>query len=91
MLARMNVKPVSLWREFNDMEHWLSAANGQVESASRWVPNVDVIEQQDYYVLKADLPGIERKDIEIVFEDGTLTLQGERSESVDSDHDVISV
>jgi len=91
MLARMNVKPASLWNEFSDMEHWLSAANGsangQVESTSRWVPTVDVVEQQDKYVLTADLPGIERKDIEIIFEDGTLTLQGERSQSVDSDHD----
>jgi HSP20 family protein len=87
MLARMNVKPVSLWREFNDMENWLSAANGQAESASHWEPAVDVIEQQDQYVLKADLPGIDRKDIEIIFEDGALTLKGERSESVDSEHD----
>jgi HSP20 family protein len=87
MLARMNVQPMSLWREINDMENWLSAANGQSESVSHWVPKVDVIEQQDHYVLKADLPGIDRKDIEIIFEDGALTLKGERSESVDSDHD----
>ena len=87
MLARMNVKPVSLWREFNDMENWLSAANGQLETASGWVPTVDVIEQQDHYVLKADLPGIDRDNIEIIFEDGALTLKGERNESVDSNHD----
>ncbi len=87
MLARMNVKPISLWREFNDMENWLSAANGQPEADSPWVPTVDVIEQQDQYVLKADLPGIDRKDIEITFEEGALTLKGERSESVESDQD----
>ena len=86
MLARMNVKPMGFWREFNDMENWLSAANGQLETSLRWVPTVDVIEQQDQYVLKADLPGVDRKDIEIVFEDGALTLKGERSESIDSDH-----
>lgn len=87
MLARMNVKPMSLWSEFNDMENWLSAANGQLENVSRWVPTVDVIEEQDLYVLKADLPGVDRKDIEITFEDGALTLKGERSESAESDHD----
>lgn len=87
MLARMNVKPISLWHEFNDMENWLSAANGQPEADSPWVPTVDVIEQQDQYVLKADLPGIDRKDIEITFEEGALTLKGERSESVESDQD----
>ena len=69
------------------MENWLSAANGQPEADSPWVPTVDVIEQQDQYVLKADLPGIDRKDIEITFEEGALTLKGERSESVESDQD----
>jgi HSP20 family protein len=87
MLARMNVKPISLAREFHDMENWLSAANGQLESAARWVPTVDVIEQQDHYVLKADLPGIDRKDIEIVYEEGELTLKGERSDNSVSDYD----
>lgn len=87
MLARMNVKPTSLWREFNDIENWLSAANGQQEAEPRWVPAVDVIEQQDHYVLKADLPGIDRKNIEITFEEGALTLKGERSESAGSNHD----
>ncbi len=87
MLARMNVQPMNLWREFNDMEDWLSAANEQHETTSRWVPTVDVVEQQDQYVLKADLSGIDRKDIEIVFEDGALTLKGERSESIDDSHD----
>ncbi|MFK8026979.1 MAG: Hsp20/alpha crystallin family protein [Gammaproteobacteria bacterium] len=87
MLARMNVQPMSLWREFDGMENWLSSANGQAETTSRWVPSVDVIEQQDHYVITADLPGIDRKDIEIVFEEGALTLKGERSDNVESEHD----
>ncbi len=87
MLARMNVQPMSLWREFDGMENWLSSANGQAETTSRWVPSVEVIEQQDYYVITADLPGIDRKDIEIVFEEGALTLKGERSDNVESEHD----
>jgi len=88
MLARMNVQPVSLWREFHDdMDSWLTAANGQMEVVSRWAPSVDVVEEKDGYVLKADLPGVDRKDIEIVFEDGVLTFQGERKENVESEHD----
>ncbi len=86
MLARMNVQPTSLWHEFNDIGNWLSAANGQLENTSRWVPSVDAIECEDCYVLKADLPGVDRKDIEITFEDGALTLTGERSNDVESDH-----
>ena len=86
MSARMSVQPTSLWREFSDMENWLTAANGQLESASRWVPAVDVIEQQDHYMLHADLPGVDRNNIEITFEEGALTLKGERSESTEREH-----
>ncbi len=88
MLARMNGQPVSLWRELhNDMDSWLTAANGQMEVASRWAPSVDVVEEKNSYVLKADLPGVDRKDIDIVFEDGALTVQGERTANVESEHD----
>ncbi len=87
MLARMNVQPMSFWREFNDIDNWLTAANGRLDASSRWVPSVDVIEQENQYVLRADLPGVDRKDIEIVYEDGTLTLKGQRSEKVVSDND----
>ena len=88
MLARMNVRPMGLWREFNDdVENWLSAANGQFDASSHWVPSVDVVEEKDSYLLKADLPGVDRKDIEIHFEDGALTLKGERSDASESEHE----
>ena len=83
----MNTQPLSLWREFHDeVDNWLTAANGQIESASEWVPAVDVLEEKDSYVLKADLPGIDRKDIDIVYEDNTLTIKGERSNESESEH-----
>jgi HSP20 family protein len=43
-----------------------------------WAPNVDIAETKDELVLKADVPGVDLKDIEIQFENGTLTLKGER-------------
>lgn len=51
-----------------------------------WVPAVDVHEEQDRFVVRADLPGVEQKDIEITAEDGILTIRGERrSERRESD------
>ena len=47
-------------------------------TARPWTPNVDVIETQNEIVVKADLPGVEEKDIDIKLENGTLTLKGER-------------
>lgn len=47
---------------------------------SRWMnwPNVDVYEDREEICLRAELPGMEQKEIEVVMEDSTLTLRGER-------------
>ena len=43
-----------------------------------WGVSVDVQEEADKFVVRADLPGIESKDIQITAENGVLTLSGER-------------
>ncbi len=47
---------------------------------SEWVPSMDVSEEKDKYVIKADLPGIEQDDIEIEVQDNVLTVKGQRKE-----------
>ncbi|MEK7404937.1 MAG: Hsp20/alpha crystallin family protein [Acidobacteriota bacterium] len=47
-------------------------------SAGPWTPAVDILETKDELVVKADLPDVELKDINIQIEDGALTLSGER-------------
>ncbi len=44
----------------------------------RWMPAMDLVETDDSYVLRADLPGLTQDDINIEFEDRTLTVSGER-------------
>ena len=45
----------------------------------RWVPAVDIFENaKQELVLKAELPDMKREDIQVVFENNTLTLKGER-------------
>ena len=41
-------------------------------------PALDVVEEKDQYVLKADLPGINKEDIKVSVENGVLTIEGER-------------
>jgi HSP20 family protein len=43
-----------------------------------WTPAVDVIETEHEIVLKADLPGVPQEAIEVKFENGTLSIKGER-------------
>jgi len=44
----------------------------------RWMPAMDLVESDESFVLRADLPGLSEEDIKIEFEDGTLTVSGER-------------
>jgi HSP20 family protein len=49
------------------------------EPASRpWSPAVDIAETENELVLKADLPEVDPKAVEVQLENGTLTLKGER-------------
>jgi len=43
-----------------------------------WAPAVDIYEQEGNIVLKAELPGVEPKDVDIRVENNVLTLRGER-------------
>jgi len=45
---------------------------------STWAPPVEIRERKDAYVVVAELPGVSANDVEITFEDGLLTIQGER-------------
>jgi len=43
-----------------------------------WSPAVDMFEKDDQVVIKAELPGLEKKDISLDLTNGVLTLKGER-------------
>ncbi len=55
----------------------LRAANGSTTVAD-WVPAVDIVEEPERFVLRADLPGVDPAAIEVSTDDGVLTLAGER-------------
>jgi HSP20 family protein len=44
-----------------------------------WNPAVDLYEKDDHYMIKAELPGVDKNDIKIDLKDRLLTLSGERS------------
>ncbi|KAB2935559.1 MAG: Hsp20/alpha crystallin family protein [Candidatus Contendobacter sp.] len=44
-----------------------------------WMPAVDIREEPNQFVIHADLPGVELKDIEVTLENGVLTLKGQRA------------
>ena len=44
----------------------------------RWTPAMDLVETDDHFVLRADLPGLTESDVTIELEDNVLTVAGER-------------
>ncbi|HEX9160288.1 MAG TPA: Hsp20/alpha crystallin family protein [Thermoanaerobaculia bacterium] len=45
---------------------------------AKWAPAADVLETKDAYVVKAELPGVEEKNINVEIENGVLTLKGDK-------------
>jgi HSP20 family protein len=43
-----------------------------------WNPPVDVVEENETIFVKVEVPGVDEKDIRVMFEDGVLTVSGER-------------
>ena len=50
-------------------------------SVSTWKPSVDISETEDEFIVTADLPGINREDLNVTVADGRLTLRGERRQA----------
>ena len=67
-------------REFDRLfKEAFSPMSGETEVSTRsWAPPVDIYETEDAIVLKAELPGVDPKDVEVRVEDNTLYLKGER-------------
>ena len=65
--------------EIDRLNRMFSDLYGEAFSRSAWVPAVDIYETDDHeVVLKAELPEMKREDISVTFENGVLTLKGER-------------
>jgi HSP20 family protein len=74
-------------REFNKMFNTLGNrfsltkrdTDEEYENAV-WMPLTDIYENNDNYYIKADLPGVKKGDVKISYNDGTLSISGERAQ-----------
>jgi HSP20 family protein len=80
------------WRPFAELEDLRSRIDrmfSEMENGEtrRWRMALDVIERDDRYVLRADLPGIKPDDVKIEVEDDVLTVSAEHEESEEEKKD----
>jgi len=65
----------------------ISATGGRENTLVDWVPAVDISEEKERFVLRADLPGVMPDEINISMDKGVLSISGERSLESDSKTD----
>lgn len=85
-MPMMRYEPWTMMNQLhNELNRFFEPATrydgGDYETAATdWVPAVDIREEKDRFLLHADVPGVDPKDIEITMENGVLTIRGERTE-----------
>ncbi len=84
-MAILRYEPWALVSRFHQqLDH---ALNADVESSVSWIPQVDIREESERFVVTADVPGVEPKDIEVTAEKGVLTVRGQRSSEKKTESD----
>lgn len=80
---------VSRWDPFRDvmtLQHRLNRLLGDTSSSygpegvGSWVPPVDIVEEPERLLFRAEIPGVSKDDIDIKVENGTLILRGEKKQ-----------
>jgi HSP20 family molecular chaperone IbpA len=79
----------AMWRDMAQTSPnlWAIAHEPLPGLFSPWEPRFDFIEQEDAYLLRAQLPGIQRDDMTVEYHNGVLTVRGEQSREADTGQD----
>jgi len=71
-------------------EPWSLVDRMHRDSTRNWVPAVDIFEEKERFVVRADIPGVNPADIELNMDDGVLSVAGERPGEDRSEVDGVS-
>jgi HSP20 family protein len=84
----MNLMQYEPWSFLNQIQNEVNKAlqgrtpakqnDSSTVETSQWLPAVDIKEEQNRFVLFADVPGVDPKDIEVTMENQILTIKGQR-------------
>ncbi len=89
---------LTLWKPFRELERirkemdniWDTFFDRKPLSGygvSEWIPSLDVSETKNSYIVKAELPGIDPKDVEISLSDNVLTIKGEKKQEKEEENE----
>lgn len=67
-----------LFEPFGSGQQWLTPNLGRTFEMAGWAPDVEVFQRGNELVVRADLPGLRKEDVNVEISDNVLTIQGER-------------
>ncbi|NUP90041.1 MAG: Hsp20/alpha crystallin family protein [Candidatus Sumerlaeia bacterium] len=73
-----------LWRPFSELQGEINRLFSDVwretpREAAGFLPAIDIVEKGDRLVIKADLPGVSKEDVQVTVHEGVLTIRGTRN------------
>ena len=68
-------RPISI---FNDFDNFLNDFSSSLNYSSSWEPKFEVLNTDTMYCIRAEIPGMSKKDIDIDLENNTLSISGDR-------------
>jgi len=87
----MVMTELTLWRPFKELERIRKEMDNiwdtlfekrpvRADGVSEWMPSLDLSETKNSYIVNAEIPGIDPKDVEISLVDNVLTIKGEKKQ-----------
>lgn len=73
-----------LFERYNRGDHRGIDFSDSESSFSQWSPTVDIEEDDNHYLVRADIPGVDKKDINVQLENGVLSISGEKKEETET-------
>ena len=70
------------WNPFEELENFFPLRRDLFHKESeQWLPKVNISETKDNYIIRAELPAVQKEDIKLHIDNGVLVLEGERQSS----------
>jgi HSP20 family protein len=82
--------PFALMRRFaSTMDRWFDEPASIPRAEAAWLPSVDAFERDGAFVLRADLPGMNKDNVKVEVKDNMITIDGERKSDFEEEKDGI--
>ncbi|MFL3004827.1 MAG: Hsp20/alpha crystallin family protein [Candidatus Neomarinimicrobiota bacterium] len=88
-LVKWTPRPMNISNDFDDMFKTVFHSNWKypLKTKPNWKPEIDIKESDNLFQIKADIPGLTKKDIKVSLKGDQLTISGEREKISDNEND----